>query len=297
MTRGAITELRRGDERETPKSFLTGMLVANVLTVNLVGFGLSALADNESLRYYNCCNSTELSLKFHHGCTSVIHHNNLDLDNGNSNSGKSNYKNVKGYLCCLREEGSDGCKKYYKCCPDFDENVQGCTAKCTNCDTIINGGNDVNDNNEQRPTGKECGFHWPCCDKKGKIGDLEKNKLKCTKYCTFCDGEWGKSKGCSRNQHSFKNNDEDEDEKKNYNHNSNYNYDRSNRDNFKQQMKKVLTQKNILNPLVIIVCIEKYQDKNKNVLTARKDYNNWIEVFDKTLKFGENIIKNDLIKN
>ena len=60
--------------------------------------------------------------------------------------------------------------------------------------------------------------------------------------------------------------------------------------------KTLLPHKNILNPLIIIVSIEKYHNKNKNVLSSRKDYNNWINLFDKHLKFGQNIVKNDINK-
>ena len=271
VARAAITQLRLDDnDRMISAPALAGLFVVNALTLNLLGAVVGVLGETDDMLYYDCCNAPQIDFTFYNGCTPVVIN--------------SNKKNAKGYLCCMKEEGSDGCKKYYKCCPQKNENAQGCITKCTNCNTIVNG-----DHEKKQEVGQDCGFYWPCCDKKGKIVNLNDNKLKCTKYCTFCDKEWGKSKGCNSNQkHNFNGVDEGEDEKKNYNHNS---------DAVRNVVvKKRLPRKNVLNPLIIIVCIEKYQDKSKNVLTSRNDYNNWIDLFDKHLKFGENIIKNDIDK-
>ena len=124
---------------------------------------------------------------------------------------------------------------------------------------------------------------------------MNDSKLKCTKYCTFWDKEWGKSKGCSSNQtHNFDGigDDKDEDDKKKYDFSENSIQKQS----INSQVKRSLPRKNILNPLIIVVCIEQYQDKNKNIVTSRQDYNHWIELFDKHLKFGKNIVKNDIDK-
>ena len=289
MARMALTGIRRDNASVTEKSVAATVLVFNTVTLNLM-FGLgpaiaSAFEDEDEripLEYYDCCDANELTLKYWDGCTPVV-----------SNSNK---QNVKGYLCCMKEEGSEGCKKYYKCCPYDDEKAQGCAKQCTNCNTDVNDG-DRDSKQAESAKGNKCGFYWPCCGHKGKIGAVKNDELKCTKYCTFCDKEWGKSKGCSSNQkHNFNSvgTDEHEDEKKNYNRSDSFVGMKS----VGKQVKKLIPRKNIINPLIIIVCIEKYQDENKNILTARKDYNNWIELFDKHLKFGKNIniIKNDIDK-
>ena len=114
LARYTFTELRR-DDNQRSRTLAAGTFVVNALTLNVIGGGTWLLMgsfdhDHSFIRYYDCCNEAHYDLTFWNGCTPVV-----------SNSKK---KNVKGYLCCMKEEGSEGCRKYYKCCPGLNENAR-----------------------------------------------------------------------------------------------------------------------------------------------------------------------------